>query len=67
MPRVTKHIYESEIKEIIKILNTQLKSIQDLLPKNYIENLDFTYKKLALLENSKVVENNIHEEISELI
>lgn len=38
MPGVTKHIYESEIREIIKMWNIQLKSIQDLLPKNYIKN-----------------------------
>lgn len=38
MPGVTKRIYESEIREIIKMWNIQLKSIQDLLPKNYIKN-----------------------------
>lgn len=29
---VTKHIYEHEIMDIISMWNTQLKSIQDILP-----------------------------------
>lgn len=35
MPGVTKHIYEHEIRDIITMWNTQLKSIQNILPKNY--------------------------------
>lgn len=37
MPGVTKHIYEHEIRDIISMWNTQLKSIQGLLPKDYID------------------------------
>lgn len=37
MPGVTKHIYEHEISDIISMWNTQLKSIQGLLPKDYID------------------------------
>ena len=35
MSGVTKHIYEHEIRDIIMMWNTQLKSIQNILPKNY--------------------------------
>ena len=35
MSGVTKHIYEHEIRDIITMWNTQLKSIQNILPKNY--------------------------------
>lgn len=38
MSGVTKHIYEHEIRDIISMWNTQLKSIQRLLPKDYTEN-----------------------------
>lgn len=37
MSGVTKHIYEHEIRDIISMWNTQLKSIQDILPQNYDE------------------------------
>lgn len=37
MSGVTKHIYEHEIRNIISMWNTQLKFIQDILPKNYDE------------------------------
>ena len=37
MSWVTKHIYEHEIRDIISMWNTQLKSIQDILPQNYDE------------------------------
>lgn len=35
MPGVTKHIYEHEIRDILSMWNTQLKSIQNTLPMNY--------------------------------
>lgn len=35
MSEVTKRIYEHEIRDIITMWNTQLKSIQNILPKNY--------------------------------
>ena len=38
MPGVTKHIYEHEIRDIISMWNIQLKSIQELLPKDYVDN-----------------------------
>lgn len=38
MSGVTKRIYEHEIRNIISMWNKQLKSIQDLLPKNYTDN-----------------------------
>lgn len=37
MSGVTRHIYEHEIRDIISMWNTQLKSIQDILPQNYDE------------------------------
>lgn len=37
MSGVTKHIYEHEIRDIISMWNKQLKSIQDILPQNYVE------------------------------
>ena len=37
MSGVTKRIYEHEIRDIISMWNTQLKSIQDILPQNYDE------------------------------
>lgn len=35
---VTKHIYDHDIRNVISMWNTQLQSIQELLPKNYTEN-----------------------------
>lgn len=37
MPGVTKHIYEHEINDILKMWKTQLKSILLVLPKHYTE------------------------------
>ena len=38
MSGVTKHIYEHEIRDIISMWNMQLNSIQELLPKDYVDN-----------------------------
>ena len=38
MSGVTKHIYEHEIRDIISMWNIQLKFIQGLLPKDYMDN-----------------------------
>ena len=37
MPGVTKHIYEHDIRDIMSMWSTQLKSIQMLLPPNYTD------------------------------
>lgn len=37
MSGVTKHIFEHEIMDIISMWNMQLKSIQELLPKDYAD------------------------------
>ena len=35
MPGVTKRIYDENIRDIIRMWNTQLKSIQKVLPRKY--------------------------------
>lgn len=37
MPGVTKHIFDHDIRDIVSMWTTQLKSIQQILPKNYTE------------------------------